>query len=190
MKQALIIIDLINDITGKHGLSNACYEQTAARNLIAATRETARQARQREIPVVWVRVGFADDWHDIPAGSPMFHRAKESGALKLSGSGCDWADGTDVQKEDICFVKKGVSAFAGNDLLIWLRKAGIDHIVLAGVSTVMAIQSTARYAHDSGFYVSVAEDLCAAPTAELHQISLEMLRPMATITTSAAWLAQ
>ncbi|MEM8348384.1 isochorismatase family protein, partial [Morganella morganii] len=61
---------------------------------------------------------------------------------------------------------------------------------LAGVSTVMAIQSTARYAHDSGFYVSVAEDLCAAPTAELHQISLEMLRPMAAITTSAAWLAQ
>ena len=47
MKQALIIIDLINDITAKHGLSNACHEQTAARNLIAATRETARQARQR-----------------------------------------------------------------------------------------------------------------------------------------------
>ena len=126
MKQALIIIDLINDITGKHGLSNACHDQTAARNLIAATRETARQARQRDIPVVWVRVGFADDWHDIPAGSPMFQRAKEIGALKLSGSGCDWADGTDVQKEDVCFVKKGVSAFAGNDLLIWLRKAGLN----------------------------------------------------------------
>lgn len=39
MKQALIIIDLINDITGKHGLSNACHDQTAARNLIAATRK-------------------------------------------------------------------------------------------------------------------------------------------------------
>ena len=51
MKQALIIIDLINDITGKHGLSNACHDQTAARNLIAATRETARQARQRDIPM-------------------------------------------------------------------------------------------------------------------------------------------
>ncbi|QXO59438.1 isochorismatase family protein [Morganella morganii] len=93
MKQALIIIDLINDITGKHGLSNACHEQTEARHLIAATRETARQARLRAIPVIWIRVGFADDWHDIPAGSPMFQRTKEIGALKLSGSGCDWAAG-------------------------------------------------------------------------------------------------
>lgn len=181
MKQALIIIDLINDIVSEHGLSNTSFQQTASRNVIAKTRAAAHQARLRDIPVIWVRVGFADNYHDIPAGSPMFQRAKATGALKLSTCGCDWADGTDVQKKDLCFVKKGVSAFAGNDLLVCLRKAGIGHLYLAGVSTALAIQSTARYAHDCGFYVTVAEDLCAAATEELHHQSLDMLRPMVTI---------
>ncbi|NHX34700.1 cysteine hydrolase, partial [Escherichia coli] len=36
-------------------------------------------------------------------------------------------------------------------------------------------------AHDLGYYVTVLEDLCAAPTLELHQQSIQALDGMVTV---------
>lgn len=140
--------------------------------------------------MVWVKVGFADDYSDIPPFSPMFNAAKQNGALRLSEAGCNWVAELEVLPQDEVVVKKAVSAFAGNTLNQWLQDRGYDHILLAGVSSVMAIQSTARQAHDLGFRVTVLEDLCAAATLTLHQQSMDMLKPMAEITTSDAWFSQ
>jgi nicotinamidase-related amidase len=59
-------------------------------------------------------------------------------------------------------------------------------VVLCGVSTVMAVQSTARDAHDRDYRVVIAEDACAAPTLKEHETSLQMLSQIATITTTGA----
>lgn len=106
-----------------------------------------------------MKVGFADDYSDIPPFSPMFNAAKQNGALRLSEAGCNWVAELEVLPQDEVVVKKAVSAFAGNTLNQWLQDRGYDHILLAGVSSVMAIQSTARQAHDLGFRVTVLEDL-------------------------------
>jgi nicotinamidase-related amidase len=60
--------------------------------------------------------------------------------------------------------------------------------LLGGVSTPLAIESTARQAHDAGFQVSILQDLCAAPTLEMHQQSLDILQNLAEITRSSAWM--
>ncbi|GKX54289.1 peroxyureidoacrylate/ureidoacrylate amidohydrolase RutB [Leminorella grimontii] len=184
MSSALIVIDLIEEIIGERGRSNGSAGQTKDRNVVAKTNLAVAAARAKSIPIVWVKVGFADDYSDIPPYSPMFNAAKQNGALRLSDPGCDWVEGLDVQPQDEVVVKKAVSAFAGNALLSWLTDRGYDHVLLAGVSSAMAIQNTARQAHDLGFRVTVLEDLCAAATADLHQQSMDMLRPMAEITTS------
>lgn len=113
---ALILIDLIEDIVGNNGLSNGNYKQFVARDILNRSNQAAKFAREKGIPVVWVRVGFEDDYSDIPKGSPMFQHAKEMGTLKLSSMGCQWIAGLDIRKEDYTFVKKGVGAFAGNNL--------------------------------------------------------------------------
>ncbi|MEY0230866.1 cysteine hydrolase family protein [Providencia manganoxydans] len=181
MPQALIIIDLIEEIVGKNGLSNTSYQQTQERNVIEKSNQAAAYARENDIPIIWVKVGFADDYHDIPAGSPMFNHAKALGALKLSSVGCQWANELDVQLRDLIMIKKGVSAFTGNKLDHWLKENNINHILFGGVSTLMAIQSSARLAHDLGYQVTVIDELCAAATLELHQQSLQALQGMATI---------
>lgn len=181
MSQALIIIDLIEEIVGKNGLSNTSYQQTQERNVIEKSNRAAAFARENDIPIIWVKVGFADDYHDIPAGSPMFHRAKTAGALKLSGTGCQWINELDIQLRDIIMIKKGVSAFTGNTLDHWLKEHNISHILLGGVSSLMAIQSSARQAHDLGYKVTVIDELCAAATLDLHQQSMQALQGMATI---------
>ena len=181
MSQALIIIDLIEDIIGKNGLSNASYQQTLSRSIVEKTNQAANFARSNNIPVIWVKVGFSDDYQDIPAGSPMFQKAKQIGALKLSSNGCNWVHDLEVHFRDPIMIKKGVSAFTGNKLNKWLIDNQITHLYIAGVSSLMAIQSSARQAHDLGYYVTVLDDLCAAATLELHEQSMQALQGMATI---------
>ncbi|WP_159566567.1 cysteine hydrolase family protein [Budvicia diplopodorum] len=187
MSSALIIIDLIQDIVGEH---SASHSQTQARGIIPLANSTAAYARRQNVPVIWIKVGFADDYHDIPANSPMFSGAKRAGRLRLSANGCDWAEGLDVHAQDEIVVKKAVSAFAGNQLQQWLNDRGYDHLLLGGVSSLMAIQSTARQAHDLGFKVSILEDLCAAATQEAHQQSMTALAGMAHITNTTAWVQE
>ncbi len=105
MSAALIIIDLIDDLIGLKGRANHCRDQAVAQNLIANTNAAAAYARVRKIPVIWVRVGFADDYHDIPAHSPLFNHLKQIGALRLSSPGCQWEKDLQVLPADIQFEK-------------------------------------------------------------------------------------
>lgn len=181
MNKALIIIDLINDIASEDGLSNSSYSEIIKRDIIVKTNQVLELAHQRGISVIAVKVGFADDYHDIPAGSPMFHHAKEISAFKLSGSGCDWVEGLALTDSDSFWIKKGVSAFAGNNLADYLKDEGINTLYFAGVSSLLAIQSSARLAHDLGFTVNVIEDLCAAGTFKQHEESMHALTGLAKI---------
>ncbi|CAI0909312.1 Isochorismatase family protein yecD [Serratia entomophila] len=188
MSAALIIIDLIEDLIGPKGRANHCREQVMANNLIGNVNAAAAYARVRKIPVIWVRVGFADDYHDIPPHSPLFNHLKQTGALRLSSPGCRWVPELQREAEDLQFEKTAVSAFSGNNLLDWLRRHRCHHLLLGGVSTPLAIESTARQAHDAGFHVTVLQDLCAAPTQEIHQQSLDTLQNLAEISRSLAWM--
>lgn len=188
MSAALIIIDLIEDLIGPKGRANHCREQVAATHLLANVNAAAAYTRVRKIPVIWVRVGFADDYHDIPPHSPLFNHLKQIGALRLNGPGCRWVPELHREETDLQFEKTAVSAFSGNNLLAWLRQHRCHHLLLAGISTPLAIESTARQAHDAGFQVTVLHDLCAAPTQEIHQQSLDTLQNLAEITRSQAWM--
>ncbi|MEN7470827.1 cysteine hydrolase family protein [Providencia stuartii] len=188
MSQALIIIDLIEDIIGKNGLSNTSYLQAQERHVVENANQAAAFARSHNIPVIWVKVGFADDYQDIPAGSPMFHRAKQLNALKLSSSGCHWVKDLDVQLRDLIMIKKGVSAFTGNQLAHWLQENHIKQVIFGGVSSLLAIQSSARQAHDLGYQVTAIDELCAAASLELHQQSMQALQGMATVSSLSEFL--
>lgn len=188
MSAALIIIDLIEDLAGPKGRANHCREQVVTRGMIAHVNAAAAYARVRKIPVIWLRTGFADDYHDIPRHSPLFNQLKHIGALRLGNGGCHWLAGLEVKTEDLRLEKKGLSAFAGNNLLAWLQQHRCHHLLLAGISTPLAIESTARQAHDAGFQVTVLQDLCAASTEEIHQQSLETLQNLGEVMRSQAWM--
>lgn len=188
MSAALIIIDLIEELAGPKGRANHCRAQLLAQNIIAHTNAATAYARIRKIPVIWVRVGFADDYHDIPLHSPLFNHLKQIGALRLSNGGCRWLSGLELKPEDLQFEKKATSAFAGNNLLAWLQQHRCHHLLLGGISTPLAIESTARQAHDAGFQVTILQDLCTAPTEEIHQQSLETLQNFGRVIRSQAWM--
>ncbi|MGE0852689.1 MAG: isochorismatase family protein [Hyphomicrobiaceae bacterium] len=71
--------------------------------------------------------------------------------------------------------KIGVSAFAGTETL--LRNLGNPDVIVAGVFTHMAVESTVRHGFDLGFRLHVATPECCAPTRALHEASLSTGSP-------------
>jgi biuret amidohydrolase len=57
-----------------------------------------------------------------------------------------------------------------------LRWAGVDTLVLAGVATDVAVESTARGACDLGYRTIVVSDACTADSDEAHTRALDVLR--------------
>jgi biuret amidohydrolase len=61
-----------------------------------------------------------------------------------------------------------ISAF--NDSL--LRAPGCEQLYLAGVSTNMCVETTAREAADRGYAVTLVEDACGTTHADLHEATM------------------
>ena len=86
---------------------------------------------------------------------------------------------------DLVITKPRVSAFYGTNLDAALRARRIERLVVAGVSTTWAVESTVRDDHDRDYEVLVVEDACAASSAEEHDHSIRNLSRIARIVSVA-----
>ncbi|MGW6412691.1 cysteine hydrolase family protein [Streptomyces vinaceus] len=186
MRTALIGLDYIVDIMHPAGKIARCAPQATERKIVARFNAAKEFAREAGWLTVVVKVGFEAGYRDQPKHSPLFGRADECGALVLGGPGTSFHPDLRVDADDIVIAKPRVSAFYGTRLQQTLSASGVERVVLCGVSTGMAVQSTARDAHDRDYRVVIAEDACAAPTPAEHDASLRTLSQIATITTTEA----
>jgi len=95
----------------------------------------------------------------------MFDRA---GALDLEGfegSGADWLELYKIYIEDgktVIASPHKVYGPENNDLMLQLRKRGIDKVILAGMSANLCVESHLRELLERGFEVAVVRDATAA----------------------------
>jgi nicotinamidase-related amidase len=69
-------------------------------------------------------------------------------------------------------VKQYASAFFGTTLAATLHTAGVDTVVVAGVSTSGCVRASAMDALNSGFRPQVVRQACADRTEALHEANL------------------
>ena len=87
----------------------------------------------------------------------------------------------DVQEDDTIIVKHRVSALYATPLESILKANQIDTVIVAGVSTNMAIETVTRELHDRDYKVIVVGDACGAATVETHEASLSTLKRIADV---------
>lgn len=131
--------------------------------------------RARGLPVVLVNV----------AGRP----AGRTDAPVHGTPAPDWADlipELDVQPGDHKVTKLQWGAFYGTSLDQYLRRRGVTQVVLAGISTSIGVESTARNAHEFGYSVALVVDAMTDLNAASHEHSVEKIFPRLGETTTTA----
>jgi nicotinamidase-related amidase len=175
IKTALIVIDYINDIVDKDGKIPSCAEYVEKYNTIKNVNKAIAGARQKNYPVIHVKVGFSENYNEVFDASPIFGGAKNKNALKLKTWGTEFHKSINIIDNDYIVTKHRISAFYGTELELFLKANRIEKLLICGVSTNMAVELTAREAHDRDYLVEIIDDACGAYNKEMHNISIQTL---------------
>jgi nicotinamidase-related amidase len=157
---ALVVIDLQKGIV-------ALPAADVIGPVVARGAALAAAFRRHGLPVVLV---------NVTGGAPG--RAEQS--RKLGELPAGWADlipDLDQQPGDILVTKRTWGAFTGTELEAELRRRGVTQVVMAGVSTSVGVESTARHAYELGFNVTLAIDAMADTNSDCHANSIARIFP-------------
>jgi len=95
----------------------------------------------------------------------MFDRAGPLDTHEFEGSGADWLERYKPYIEDGATIVSSPHKLFGpetNDLVLQLRKQGIDKVIIAGMSANLCTESHMRELQEQGFEVMVVTDATAA----------------------------
>ena len=143
--------------------------------VLAKGKELARRFRVAKAPVVLVNAAYAPDFSDAlkaPVDRPL-------GKAPAGGFPEDWSELADglAEASDLKVTKRQWGAFYGTDLDLQLRRRGVTTVVIGGIATNMAVESTARAAHEHGYAVVLAEDAATTFSAKMHAFAFEHIFP-------------
>jgi nicotinamidase-related amidase len=174
-RTALVLTDPQNDFLSPEGVTwGVVGESVTANNTVAHIESLLKVAKGNDMQV-FVSPHYYyptdDGWQFGGAVETMMHGIDmfaRQGALTVdgfSGSGADWLEQYKPYLNDgktIVASPHKVYGPESNDLVLQLRKRGIDKIVLAGMSANLCVESHLRELLEAGFEVAVVTDATAA----------------------------
>jgi nicotinamidase-related amidase len=201
-RTALVITDPQNDFLSPDGVTWGVVGESVTENNTVQNIETLlKTAKASGIPVfvsphyyyptdkAWKFEGALERlMHNIG----MFDRADPLSLEGFEGSGADWLERYKKYIRDGETVVTSPHKVYGpetNDLVLQLRKRGIDKVVLAGMSANLCTESHMRELLEQGFEVAVVKDATAAakvPDGDGYQTALVNFRFMA----NAVWTTE
>ena len=164
-RPAVLVVDLVRAYTEPGGP----FALPDAGPAVAATGELVAAARAGGHPVVWTVVRYAADLAD----GGLFVRKVPALACFAEGAPGGWGAPTlDPAPGETVVVKQYASAFAGTTLAATLHVAGVDTLVVTGVSTSGCVRASAMDALNAGFSPQVVRQACADRTDAVHEANL------------------
>ena len=186
---AIVVVDVQNDFCDPAG---ACARNgsdvTAAVEMVPRLERLLDSARAAGVMVVFIQTTH-DETTDSPAwlarrgdASPVL--AAPAGNCRTGTWGAEFYRVAPQPGEPVV-IKHRYSAFAGTNLDVVLRTAGIDSLLLTGVSTNVCVESTLRDGLFAEYRVTLVEDCAASFEAEAHAATVEnVAKYFGVVTTS------
>lgn len=159
--------------------------------LLDASARLLQGARERDWPIVQVRIAFRPDYADLARNMPIFRRTAEIGAVREGDWGADFYEPLRPRTSlrEFVLTHQRISAFASTSLDGLLRHLDASSLVVAGVATHSVVEGTVRDAADRGYAVRVAADACACADRHAHAAALASMALVAEVCTVDACLA-
>ena len=159
-KTALIVIDLQKGIV-------AFPRAHPDVDVIRHARALADAFRRRGLPVVLVNVA---------GGAPgRTEQPRRTGDFPAGWT--DLVPELNQQPQDHTVTKRTWGAFINTDLEQHLKALGVTQVVIAGVSTSIGVESTARQAYERGLNVTLATDAMTDMNMDAHINSVTRIFP-------------
>jgi nicotinamidase-related amidase len=192
---ALVVIDMQRDFIERGGFGEALGNDVSRLAAIVPTvRDLLAWARTHRLRVVHTREGHRPDLTDCPPAK----RRRGRPSLRIGDEGplgrilVDGQPGNDIvpvlapRAGESVIVKPGKGAFYATKLDALLRSHGITHLILAGVTTEVCVQTTMREANDRGYDCLLVEDATESYFPEFKQTTLAMVAAQGGI---VGWIA-
>jgi biuret amidohydrolase len=177
---ALLVCDVQNDLVDPKGKVGAggLAKIVADRNVLSNLKGVIAKARGKGWPIVYVGLGYREDYQDVLSVAPRIAKARENKVAVRGHWGAEFHPDIAPQAGDVVFYKQCVNPFFGTSLLEWLRSKGVVNLFIAGTATNLVVESAARYADDAGLAVSVVGDCCASPNPAWHEFAVTQILPV------------
>jgi nicotinamidase-related amidase len=201
-RTAVVITDPQNDFLSPDGVTWGLVGASVTANKTVENIENLIKAAKSVGMPVFISPHYYyptdDGWQFGGAVETMMHSVNmfgRSGALTtegFNGSGADWLERYKPLIEDGETVVVSPHKVYGpdtNDLVLQLRKRGIDKVILAGMSANLCTESHLRELLEQGFEVAVVTDATAAaqtPEIDGYAAALTNFRFLANATWSTA----
>lgn len=180
-RTAVLLVDPYNDFLSKGGQVWPRVEPIANQvDLLDNLRSVVSAARATGVQVVFVphhrwEPGDYETWDHLSHGQRY---QKEHHNFARGSWGGEFHPDFQPQPDDVVAAEHwGQSGFANTDLDFQLKQHGITHVAVVGLLADTCIESTARFAMELGYHVTLVCDATAALTPERMHAALELNGP-------------
>ncbi len=168
MRPALVVVDMIKDNVGTEKHHRVARE---AREIVLPLKRFIDFSREENIPVIYANDSFLK-------GDFIFQGGLSEHALRGT-EGARVIEEIAPENGDYVMEKLRFSAFFRTDLDQYLRRMGVDTVLVAGISTVWCVLLTAADAVANDFFTIILEDLTACHDKEVKKQVMDVYRKFA-----------
>jgi len=184
VKPALVIIDMQRDFIEAGGFGSSLgNDVTLLQKIVPTVARVLEVARKLGMVIVHTREAHKPDMSDCPPAK----RDRGDCRIKIGDDGpmgrllIDGEPGNEILSElkpkagEYDLAKPGKGAFYNTPLQDILKQHGITHLLFAGVTTEVCVQTTMREANDRGYECLLIEDATESYFPEFKQATIDMI---------------
>lgn len=187
-RAALIINECQRGVVGPGDcIFPALAGQVTERGILPRIAALAEAFRTRGLPVVHAPIVHREDMADLRPNSLIGAVSRKGGRMKQGSPEAAYTPELEPHPTDYVVERTaGFIVFLGTSLDALLRRLDVQTVVLAGVSTNIAIPGNTIAAVELNYNVVIPEDCIAGTDPETHRVIVdEQLRMLARLTTAA-----
>lgn len=180
----LVVIDMQRDFVEPGGFGESLGNDVSRLGeIVPVVAQLLSGFRQAGLPIFHTRECHKPDLSDLPdakrnRGDPSLRIGDPGpmGRILIAGEpGAEIVPELAPKPGEIVLDKPGKGAFCGTGFEAKLRERGVQHLVFAGVTTEVCVQTTMREANDRGFDCLLAHDATESYFPEFKSATLQMI---------------
>jgi biuret amidohydrolase len=177
-RTALLVVHMAKGVAGSVDTPfNRLFRQRAEKTgVIGIQARLLDGFRKAKAKVVYTLVTYQPGLPGVRPNSPLFRTLVGSPTLLQGTPAVEVIDDIAPRPYEPIVRGQAANGFDGTALDTILRVAGVDTLVLVGIATDVAVESTARAACDRQYRTIVVSDACQADSDEAHARALNVLQ--------------